>query len=285
MDMKKKVFPVFYFSGTGNTWWAATRVAEELNKRGFRASAHSIEQASAKEAADLVRAADMVGLGFPIYGSDAPVNFRAFLKGLPDQEIPIPTLGFVTQWAWSGDGMNFLARELREKGFDLRWAAEFNLFNNIALTIFPAPYSADYDTFRPKLEKVEGQIQTLCEKIANDTNYRQHGGWIDAALGWIQRGPYRMVHDWGRKFWSVDAETCNACGRCARICQAGNIHMVDQLPVYGLACVYCMRCYNYCPTYAVRYMGRSNERLADKPPFQGPVPAFKPELIMKKVER
>ena len=32
-----KSVPIFYFSGTGNTWWVGNRIAEALNKMGFNA--------------------------------------------------------------------------------------------------------------------------------------------------------------------------------------------------------------------------------------------------------
>jgi ferredoxin len=48
---------------------------------------------------------------------------------------------------------------------------------------------------------------------------------------------------------------------------------------HGKACVYCLRCFNYCPTYAIRYLGASNQKMEKKPPFRGPVPEFRPELV------
>jgi len=163
--MKNRTMRIFYFSGTGNTWWVSTQITEELNRLGIDAYAYSIEQVSEQETARLVHTSDVVGLGFPIYGSDVPVNFHAFIQALPDQDPHKATLGFVTQWAWSGDGMNFLEKELRTKGYNLKWAAEFNMFNNIALTIFPALYSADHKAFLPKLKKIRREINALCEKI------------------------------------------------------------------------------------------------------------------------
>lgn len=279
---KKGFIPLFYFSGTGNTWWASQRIREGLNGKNFCCEAYSIEQISTREAGELVSQAAIVGLGFPIYGSDAPRIFHAFLDGLPKQEADKPVLGYVTQLAWSGDGCNFLYRKLLEKGYRIRWAIELNMPNNIALGFSPLKYSADYESFRPKLEKCEAIIEKLCGKVARDEGWRQHSGALDAALAWMQRGPFRWAHDWGRKFWSVDAEKCTSCGICARNCPVGNIRMADGLPEWNLKCVYCMRCFNYCPELAVRYMNFSNARAERNPPFRGPVPEFDPGLVRKK---
>lgn len=280
--MKKSTISIFYFSGTGNTWWASEQIAEELASHGFNAHAYSIEQLTIKETASLIDKSSLIGLGFPIYGSDAPRIFHAFLDALPEQKTQKPVLGFVTQMAWSGDGINFLEKELEEKGYCIRWAVEFNMPNNIALPIFPLPYSSDINKFKPQLKKCSRKIIDLCKKIANDENYRQHNHLIHAASAWVQRGPFRLMHDWGRKFWSVDPDDCTSCERCAQICPVGNIDMQDGLPVHGGECVYCMRCFNYCPTLAIQYLGMKNTRVKNKPPFQGPVPDFRPEIITKK---
>lgn len=277
----KKTIPIFIFSGTGNTWWVSEQLVKQLRNLGLVASTHSIEQVTKEQISKLIAAADMVGFGFPIYGSDAPRIFHDFIDDLPVLDRRKDTLGFVTQMAWSGDGCNFLEKILSKKGYKLRWTAEFNLPNNIALPIFPLPYSADYAKFERQLQKCKDKAAILSEKIAHGETYREHRDVFSTASAWIQRGPFRLAHDWGRKFWSVDAEECTSCERCARLCPIENIQMVDGLPVHGDACVYCMRCFNYCPTLAIHYAGMSNKRAKKNPPFKGPVPEFRPEMICK----
>ena len=278
--MKKMM--LFYFSGTGNTWWVSERIAAALKEKGIEASAHSIEQVSAEQARIFLADADMVGFGFPIYGSDVPRIFLRFLKALPEQTQGKDTFGYVTQLGWSGDGFNFLRGLVESKGYRLRWAAEFNMPNNIAIPFFPFPYSADYDRFTPQLQKCEQKIRQVCQKIVTGQNWREHSDIFSRASAWIQRGPFRWMHDWGGKLWSVDAEACTSCERCARICPVGNIRMADGFPVHGDDCVLCLRCFNYCPTLAIHYAGMSNQRAEQNPPFKGPVKAFKPELICSK---
>ena len=280
--MNTQIVSIFYFSGTGNTWWASERIAEELTTHRFHTNAHSIEQITAMEAAAMIEKSSIIGLDFPIYGSDVPRIFHDFIRALPRQKEQKPVLGFVTQMAWSGDGINFLEKELFSNGYRIRWAAEFNMPNNIALPIFPLPYSSDYNKFKPQLKKCSQKITDLCVKIANKEDFRQHDRLIHSAAGWIQRGPFRLVHDLVRKFWSVDPEACTSCGRCAQICPVENICMGDGLPIHGGDCFFCMRCFNYCPTLVIHYMGTKNKRAKNKLPFQGPVPAFRPELITKK---
>jgi len=270
---------IFYFSGTGNTWWVSERIAETLKGMGVEASAHSIEQVSVESASALIEDADAVGLGFPIYGSDVPRNFLRFLEALPEQAEGKDTLGFVTQMAWSGDGFNFLRKMMAAKGYRVRWTAEFNMPNNVAIPFIPLPYSAEYARFKKQLEKAQEKIVQLCKVMVNGDDQIEHDDLFSTASAWIQRGPFRWMHDWAGRLWSVEAEACTSCERCARICPADNIRMADGVPVHGDDCILCLRCFNYCPTLAIHYAGLSNRRAEKNPPFKGPVMTFKPELI------
>jgi flavodoxin len=46
--MKKAV--IFYFSGTGNTWWVSEKLGRYLAEKGFSVEVHSIEKISAFDA-------------------------------------------------------------------------------------------------------------------------------------------------------------------------------------------------------------------------------------------
>lgn len=280
--MNIKPLPLFYFSGTGNTWWVSQRLVEALNTYGFDARAYSIEQITPDKAAALIEKADIIGLGFPIYASDAPRIFHDFLTTLPHQAAAKSVLGYITQAGWSGDGINFLERPLMKRGYRLRWAIEINMPNNICLDLFPFPYYSDYAKFETQLEQARCRIENLAQKVAHNQGWRQNNSLLAAALAWTQRGPFRLAHDWGRKFWSVDEDICTSCGLCASQCPVGNIRMLDGLQVYDHNCVYCMRCFNYCPELAVRYMNSRNRRAHRTPPFKGPVPKFSPRLVMRK---
>jgi len=273
---------IFYFSGTGNTWWVSEQLTEALGSLGIQARAHSIEQVSMEETAALIAGADAAGFGFPIYGSDAPRNFLDFLQALPQQTQCKDTIGFVTQLGWSGDGFNFLRGMMEEKGYHLKWATEFNMPNNIAIPFSPFPYTGEYARFTPQLQKCREKIERICQKIAAGEEWREHTDLFSTATAWIQRGPFRLVHDWGRKFWSVDVDACISCERCVHICPVSNIHMEEGIVMHGGECVYCMRCFNYCPTLAIHYAGMGNRRAKRNPPFKGPIAAFKPELICSK---
>ena len=52
-------------------------------------------------------------------------------------------------------------------------------------------------------------------------------------------------------------EDCIGCGKCAELCPQNNIEMIDGRPVWQGNCTHCMACICYCPTEAIEY-GRSS---------------------------
>ena len=75
---------IFYFSGTGNTWWCARELRQHLEAAGMTCRMVSIEQTDRAQTRQLVENADIIGLGYPIYGSDLPQPMKDFI----DRHLP-----------------------------------------------------------------------------------------------------------------------------------------------------------------------------------------------------
>ncbi len=280
-----KSVPIFYFSGTGNTWWVGNHIAESLNESGFYAQSHSIEQVSTSEVKEMVNAAQIIGLGYPIYGSDAPEIMKDFIHNLPNVENNKPVFIYITQMEWSGNGAYFLRKKIEAKGYQVKWAVHFNMPSNIAMDIFPLPATAEYDKFTKKLAKASEMSRKLAACIKENRQWIHSKNPFAWASAWIQRGPFRWGMKWTQgRTYTVDPEKCSHCGRCERICPVNNIHLNEEgLPEWGSECILCVRCFNYCPEEAILAYHRpfNHKRFGDKP-FQGPVPEFRPELLIKK---
>jgi flavodoxin/Pyruvate/2-oxoacid:ferredoxin oxidoreductase delta subunit len=274
--------PIFYFSGTGNTWWVGKRLEEALNQKGIDAEALSIEKISSVEVAEKIQLADILGLGYPIYGSDAPLNMLEFIKALPQCSQPLPTLIYVTELAFSGDGASFLRGQLKKKGYDVHWAVEFKMPNNISLDL-GSIVNSFLKLFKADLWTVNKKVEALAERVVSEKKWIQ-GSIPFINLGWVQRIPFRCTFSWmQRHTWTVDAEKCSGCEHCVRLCAAGNITLVEGLPRWAEHCIFCMRCFNFCPEQAIlAYRKPFNYKAFGDLPYQGPVPEFKPELLMRK---
>ena len=263
---------ILYFSGTGNTHWAANEIARSLADRGWEARALSIETVNEAEVTALVQETDIQGIGYPIYGSDTPEPIKDLIERLPEGSGK-SAMVFCTQWQFSGDGAMVAGRELRKKGYDIRWTLHLKMPNNVCVTAMPLPYTAEYDKHIPTLEKARKRIDNLVDHMVNGEKSR----WPSCRLmGALQRVPYRLLYDRFRDAPSLEDARCTGCGRCARNCPAGNIKMEHGLARFSDKCVMCMRCYCFCPATAIKVYGKlHNDKRGT--PYRGPVAGFKPE--------
>lgn len=53
------------------------------------------------------------------------------------------------------------------------------------------------------------------------------------------------------KFKATDA--CVHCGVCEKVCPLGNIHYINERPIWGDKCTHCMACISRCPQKAIEY--------------------------------
>lgn len=277
--------PIFYFSGTGNTWWVGKHLAESLNELGYKAQIHSIEQVSSPEIKDMIQTAEIIGLGYPIYGSDAPEIMKEFIDQLPSVQNKKPMMIYITQMEWSGNGAYFLRKKIEAKGYQVKWAVHFKMPSNIGMDVFPFPATSDYSKFTNKLAKASLMAKKLALRVKKNQQWihsKNPFAWVGA---WMQRAPFRWGLKWTQgRTYTVDAEQCSHCGRCERICPVNNINLNEEgLPEWGNECILCVRCFNYCPEEAILVYKRpfNHKRFGDKP-FQGPVPEFRPEMLIKK---
>ena len=112
-----------YFSGTGNTKWVASRLADKLIAAGHRVRAESIEDLSVDDISKLLVECQLLIVLHPAYGNDMPeiledylielndrVNFPEEIKGL---SIVVPALysadgARATEWFFDDAGIDFI---------------------------------------------------------------------------------------------------------------------------------------------------------------------------------
>jgi len=269
---------IFFFSGTGNSWWCAEKMSETFRKAGHDATARSIEQLSKEQTAYLVQTSDLVGLGYPIYGSDLPQPMKDFISGtLPVAEAPGKNaFVFCTQLIFSGDGGRVFEKELTARGYITRWSVHINMPNNVCVSVLPLPYTTDQERIDRRLKKVERRITSFVDTVTSGKSFNQGKGWFPTFLGCMQRKPFRKYFPRLRDDISIDPERCTLCNRCVNICLADNlVRERDTIRTNG-RCILCLRCYNFCPVQAVQYMGRPHKARRGTP-YRGPLPEFKPE--------
>ena len=268
---------IFYFSGTGNTWWVSREMARLLSEREICTRTHSIEQLTTGAATQLMAECDTVGFGYPIYGSDLPGPMEEFIARMEAVEGK-RCFVFCTQWLWSGDGARAGAALLTSKGFDVRWGEHFLMPNNVCVAVMPLPFTNERKRIDAVLAKASHRIERFVEKIGTDRSFRRGFHPLSNLLGSLQRVPFQRLKGRMQDDIGVDGQRCTRCGYCVSLCPVDNLVEARQSIMTRGQCIFCMRCYNFCPESAITYRRRPHN-LRRGVPYRGPVEGFDPRIL------
>ena len=232
---------IYYFSGTGNTRFAAHFLAKEL-----RSQAISITEASSNPE-------DAEGIMFPIYSWGIPSVILDFLTTLKKTESlwAVATCGDET-----GDAPRMLRGFLEKRGIQLKAFYSVTMPNNYVL--LPGFDTDAKSVEEKKLNEAPGRLATIAAAIrrGNTTDDYIAGPWPRLKT----RAVYPLFRRWGiyPERWRA-SENCISCGKCSRVCPLKNISMQNGHPVWSDRCASCLACFHYCPVHAVEY-GRSTRK-------------------------
>jgi len=268
---------IFYFSGTGNTYHTSLTIANQLTKRGLDTKAISIESINPSDVEAITDSAEIIGFGYPIYGSDIPAPMKTFIENFPVQKTQKRAFVFCTQLMFSGDGSFVYKKEIESKSLVLSHSAHINMPNNIAM--FPQIIRTPRKTVRDRTV-VRGDKKAIRFANAVYDNKSFYNGRYSYFLGIMQRGPYRKAYDKFTDTLSISKDDCIKCGRCVRLCPVKNISMSTDYPEFLGNCAQCMRCYNFCPTLAIMYHGKKHDPKYRV--YKGPTDEFMPEQLKKR---
>lgn len=223
---------IYYFSGTGNSKWAAEQLALKTKD-----TAANMMKISAPPAAD----GGTIGLVFPIYAWGAPEPVLSFIKKL--QGKPAYAYGVCTCGDEAGKAMEKLGTN-----FPLNAAWSLAMPTNY---VMGADVESE-ESIASKIAKAAVKLETISADILQkkSTHDIKEGG-----LAWVKSTLFNLGFNGfarsTRGFYADDK--CNACGLCARICPAHTITMVNGKPQWGETCYRCTACINRCPTKAIQY--------------------------------
>lgn len=229
---------IFYFSGTGNSAWAAEQLAHLTGDQ-------AIDIISFTETPD-ISTEKQTGFVFPVYAWGVPEPVAGFAKKLKQ------TKGFTFGICTCGE----------EAGMAMKHFNRLYPLNSSYSLTMPNNYIIGSDTdgekeIRTKIDNARKELQKIAEEILQRKNvYRVHEG----SLAGLKSGPVNFGFNKfarnTRPFYTTDA--CNGCGVCVKNCPASTITLKDNTPVWGKHCYQCLRCINECPQQAIQY-GKSTE--------------------------
>lgn len=230
---------IFYFSGTGNSRWAARQIAALTGDK-------ALDIASLKEAPSL-KEEKQVGFVFPVYAWGAPEPVTEFVQRLEK------TGAFVFAVCTCGS----------EAGHALKKLAEIYPLSSGYSLVMPNNYIVgadvdDEDTARQKIGTAQKEIQLLSREVLEKKPVWRvkEGSFPALKSGMVNYGFSRFARS-TKPFYAK--ENCTGCGLCAQNCPAKTISLAKGRPVWGEKCYQCMRCLHECPVQAIQY-GKSTEK-------------------------
>ena len=276
---------IFYFSGTGNTWWVSDKIEKQLNARNINAEAVSIDSLTdgcrldTKKADWLIKSSDLLFFGWPIYGSDLPEPMKKFIDTLNPLEKEKHVHTFCTQMYFSGDGAWLYHKNFEAKNLKLDSCAHFLMPSNVSIwhgAMGPPKTQEKTDKILSKCEKaIEKHINSLLDGKAGIKGKRSY------PIGIMQRGPYRAFYKRFQDWMGVDTSLCTKCGLCAELCPSCNISL-KEYPEFSGHCALCFRCYAMCPVSAVTVRGKTHDKSKHGLPYRIPDKRFNKDLLKPK---
>lgn len=227
---------IFCFSGTGNSLYAATRIASEINA----------EVANMKNGGECN--VDVIGIVFPVYFWGLPLTVERFLGELriTNKDAYIFTVITCGGFAWGADGaVNEL---LKRQNVQLSYSAKLRMVRNY-LPEFAVNDSKElWERADRELDKIIAALKRRdVTKISRYT-----------ALNKAMHKKYPPLKTDCGSLFTVNG--CRGCEACARVCPNDNIVMKDGKPKFGSSCELCMGCVNICPANAIDYNGQTQDK-------------------------
>lgn len=235
---------LIYYTGTFNTRYLTKLLKERLEKENVAVSVYEIDPMKT-EKLDL-SGYDLIGLGYPIYGFNAP---WPFLKFVLKQNFPEGIRTFIyknsgeTYHANDASSVN-VVRKLHRDGAVI--ANEYH---------FVMPYNIHFrfdETLIREMLDIDGLLLDILAKevldgIPNIKKYK----FIHRAVTFFVKLQY-IGGDVNSFFCRVKKDKCTNCGLCIKNCPRHNIVRDKKGNIrFKHDCQMCMRCSLYCPNDAV----------------------------------
>lgn len=271
---------IFYFSGTGNTEYAAKYLQKRLANLSVDSDLGSIENILPKDCAEF----DLLIIGFPVFAGASPEFFQQFVNSLPAVNQK-GVFVFCTRAMFTGQAIADVYDQLSFKGYIPLGHKIIGMPGSDGL-----PFMNKNSKYVQRALKKDysnlSEIDTFADRIAHVINEINQGKSVDS----MRRQPpkelpllsrvFQLLWDLGYrfaekkikpKFW-VD-EKCIGCQLCIKQCPSKNISMKNGSITFNTHCYMCMRCINRCPREAIQ-IGKGT---INKFRWKGPMGDFKPE--------
>lgn len=250
---------IFYFSGTGNTKWAASQVAVGLKDK-LRFIPDELHTDMNYTLAD----GECLGFIIPVHGWRPPLLVRHFLSCCHFIHTGyIYTYIIYTAGDSIGKAVEILESDLKPHGLKV---------DSSLTLIMPESYVGlpfmDVDIAakeKAKKEKAKEDLAAFINEviIPNKCGVKQ---LVKGPIPAFFSGPVGsffvnyLITD---KRFHIETSRCIQCGKCAVVCPVNNIDGgKGHTPIWkhNKQCLTCFSCYHHCPTHAIEFGNQTQKK-------------------------
>lgn len=243
---------IFYFTGTGNSLYAANHIAEAQGERLISIA----RLMSRKEDAYHFEMGEneLLGFAFPVFAWGPPKMVRDFISKLDVTGKPY-VFSLSTCGNDEGSTTGIMRKALAARGLNLDSAFSLQMPNNYIIGF-------DVDSKEVEEEKLKA-AELMLSEINKVVSKRQTGvtltipGRFPALKSALVNAMFNRFALNARHF-SADGK-CSGCGICETVCPVQTIRLDNGRPVWGKDCTQCLACIHRCPAHAIQY-GKGTSR-------------------------
>ena len=262
---------IFYFSGTGNTKWAASKLASATHEDLISIAPYMRADDSSHTLAEpfILKENERLGFVFPVHGWRVPKLVREFIGRMKVQRAEPASAGslpFAYCVCTAGDSIGLTIENLNQtisQNPSLQALGITEVSSSYSL-IMPESYVGlpfmDVDPKEKEIWKKSKSAQELaviCEEIFD----RKEGvsRLVKGPIPWfftkVVGGFFENVLITDKRF-HVEKDKCVKCGICANVCPVGDIkggHGEYPEWLHHKDCLTCFTCYHHCPHHAIEF--------------------------------
>lgn len=237
---------VFYFSGSGNSYYAAHEAANQLDTQ-------IVSMAECLKSSRLdfdIRQDKYCGFVFPVHFWGVPYLVTEFIKQM-QLKLNDDTYVFAIYTCGGGAGKTSTMIEKLLKKARVSLSAVFSIKHiDVFVPLFRIPPK---DTRDEIIAKSNMELENIIERIKNKDkgNFDKNKGplpFLFTSLFYPAYSHYRNTS----KFKVSDI--CTACKKCESICPLKIIEVKNDKPVWKQKkCTLCFACLHICPAQAINY--------------------------------
>lgn len=237
---------IFYFSGTGNSLYAAKNIAESQGEKLVSIAKEFDIKNNLFEYE--IKENELLGFVFPVYAWGPPKIVLDFISKIKITGFMPYIFSVCTCGDEEGKTTNKIQKALYNRNLNLDSGFTLVMPNNYI-------FGFDVDSKDVEEEKLKDADQKLIYikhviKNRGRRAFELNEGKFPKLKSSIVNNLFNKYALSTKKFYTTDK--CTGCRICETICPVHSI-TVDNIPSWDKSCTQCLACINRCPVKAIQY--------------------------------